>query len=61
MGSFTRPVKELKDFARVSLNAGQSTNVTFVLSSQKLQFWTMDKELKAEAGKFNVWIGPNSE
>ena len=61
VGSFTRPVKQLKDFTRVSLNPGQSTNVTFVLSTDKLKFWTMDKEIKAEPGKFTVWIGPNSD
>ena len=43
VGSFTRPVKELKDFARITLSPGESTNVPFVLSSEKLQFWTQDK------------------
>lgn len=61
MGSFTRPVKELKDFTRVTLTPGQSTSVTFTLSSNNLKFWTQDKETKAEAGKFNVWIGKNAE
>lgn len=61
VGSYTRPVKELKDFARVTLGAGESTSVSFVLSSDKLRFWTMDKVFKAEPGKFNVWIGKNSE
>jgi len=61
VGSFTRPVKELKDFVRVTLAPGESTNVPFVLSSDKLKFWTADKEWKAEAGKFNLWIGPNSD
>lgn len=43
VGSFTRPVKELKDFARVTLTPGQSTTVTFTLSSNILKFWTQDK------------------
>jgi beta-glucosidase len=60
VGSYTRPVKELKDFTRVTLASGQSTNVAFTLSSENLKFWTQDKEFKAEAGKFNVWIGSNS-
>ena len=61
VGSYTRPVKELKDFVRVTLAPGESANVPFVLSSDKLKFWTTDKEWKAEAGKFNLWIGPNSD
>jgi beta-glucosidase len=60
VGSYTRPVKELKDFERVTLAAGQSTTVSFTINSDMLSFWTRDKEYKAEAGKFNVWIGKDS-
>jgi beta-glucosidase len=59
-GSYTRPVKELKDFRRVTLNSGESTSVTFVLNSSSLKFWTKDKVFKAEPGKFNVWIAKNA-
>lgn len=61
VGSFTRPVKELKDFARVTLSQGEETSVPFLLKSSSLSFWTKDKEYKAEAGKFNVWIGRNAD
>jgi beta-glucosidase len=61
VGSYTRPVKELKDFTRVTLNPGQSTTVSFVLTSNNLKFWTKDKEYKAEPGKFNIWIAKNVE
>ena len=60
VGSYTRPVKELKDFERVTLAAGESTTVSFTINSDMLSFWTRDKEYKAEAGKFNVWIGKDS-
>lgn len=60
VGSYTRPVKELKDFKRVTLNSGESTSVTFVLNSSSLGFWTKDKVFKAEPGKFNVWIAKNA-
>lgn len=60
VGSYTRPVKELKDFSRVTLTPGQSTTVTFTINSDKLAFWTSDKQYKAEPGKFNVWIGGSS-
>jgi len=61
VGSYTRPSKELKDFQRVPLSPGESKTVSFVLSSEKLRFWTKDKEFKAEAGKFHLWIGRNAE
>ncbi len=61
VGSYTRPVKELKDFERVTLSPGESTSVSFVINSDKLKFWTKNKEYSAEAGKFHVWIGKNVE
>lgn len=59
-GSYTRPVKELKDFTRLSLAGGESSNVSFVFNSNALRFWTRDKQFKAEAGKFTLWIGRNA-
>jgi beta-glucosidase len=59
VGSLTRPVKELKDFERVTLSPGESKTVSFVVNSEKLKFWTKNKEFAAEAGKFHVWIGKN--
>ena len=47
VGSYTRPVKELKDFTRITLSGGESTTVSFVLNSNNLKFWTKDKEYKA--------------
>ena len=61
VGSFTRPVKELKDFAKISLYPGEEKTVPFVLTSDRLRFYTKDKEFKAEPGAFNVWIGRNVE
>ncbi len=60
VGSYTRPVKELKDFDRVTLLPGESTSVSFVLKSDNLRFWTKDKEFKAEPGKFNLWIAKHA-
>jgi len=61
VGSHTRPVKELKDFEKITLAPGESRSVTFSINSSKLAFWTEEKVWKAEAGKFNVWIGKNSQ
>ena len=57
----TRPVKELKDFARVALDPGESRTVEFTVTPDKLEF--LDKELKpvVEPGEFIVMVGPSSD
>jgi beta-glucosidase len=60
VGSLTRPVKELKGFKKISLNAKESKEVVFELSVRDLEFFN-GKETLAEPGEFDVWIGPNSD
>jgi len=59
--SVTRPVKELKDFARVSLKAGESKDISFKITPEKLMF--LDKNLKPvlETGEFIVMVGASSQ
>ena len=56
----TRPVKELKDFARLSLKAGETKTVTFTITPDKLMF--LDKKLNpvVEPGEFIVMVGSSS-
>jgi beta-glucosidase len=61
VGSYTRPIRELKGFSKNTLKPGESYLVTFILSSDDLRFWTKSNEWKAEPGKFSVFIGPNAE
>jgi beta-glucosidase len=61
VGSVTRPVKELKDFKRVKLAAGESEWVTFNLNTQKLAFYDRDMQFKTEAGQFSLWLGGCSQ
>lgn len=61
VGSVTRPVKELKDFKRVKLAAGNSEWVTFELSTDKLAFYDRNMQLKTEAGQFHLWLGGCSQ
>ena len=58
--SVTRPVKELKDFARVPLKAGESKVVNFIITPDKLAFY--DKQMKkvVEPGEFIVMVGASS-
>ena len=60
VGSITRPVKELKRFQHVFLKSGESKEVTFIISSKDLEFVNHKLIKTAEAGKFNLWVGPNS-
>ncbi len=57
----TRPVKELKDFARVELKAGQSKRVEFTITPDKLEFYNIEMEKIVEPGEFIVMVGASSE
>src|SRR5690554_2609790 len=61
IASVTRPVKELKGFKRVWLEAGSSQRVTMKLPASKLAFWNIDMEHKIEVGAFNIMVGGSSE
>ncbi|MGK0267463.1 MAG: beta-glucosidase [Paraglaciecola sp.] len=61
VGSVTRPIKELKDFKRIKLAAGESKWVTFDLSTDKLAFYDRDMQLKTESGQFHIWLGGCSQ
>jgi beta-glucosidase len=61
VASITRPVKELKGFRRVRLEAGESTRVEFVLHTDNLSFFGRDMKITTEPGEFHAWIGGSSE
>lgn len=60
VGSVTRPVKELKRFQRVTLKAGESTQVSLSLPVSELAFWGYDMNYTVEPGDFTLWMGTNS-
>ena len=60
VGSYTRPVKELKDFRRVTLKPGESKTVSFELKNDQLGFYLPDGDYVVEPGQFYVWISPNA-
>ena len=53
-------MKELKDFARVELQAGESKLVKFTITPDKLQFYNVDMERVVEPGEFKVMVGSSS-
>ena len=59
--SVTRPVKELKGFQRVTLAAGETKRIEFVLGVEQLGFWNRQMRYAVEPGEFRVMVGPNSE
>lgn len=60
VGSIVRPVKELKDFAKIILNAGEAKTVSFTLPKNKLGFYNDNGEYLLEDGKFRIYVGGNS-
>ncbi|MGL2994966.1 beta-glucosidase BglX [Flavobacterium sp. TSSA_36] len=60
VGSVTRPVRELKDFKKISLKKGEKQTVTFEISIEKLKFYNSDLDFVAEPGLFEVYVGTDS-
>jgi beta-glucosidase len=60
VGSVTRPVKELKGFEKIMLQAGESKTLTFTLTQDDLSFYRRDMTRGTEPGKFIVYVGTNS-
>ena len=58
--SVTRPVRELKGFELVELNAGESKKVTFTINSELLKFYSANQKWEVEPGDFSLYIGTNS-
>jgi beta-glucosidase len=60
-GSMIRPVKELKNFQKVLLKAGEQKVVHFTITEDDLKFYNAQLKYAAEPGKFNVQIGLDSQ
>ncbi len=59
--SVTRPVKELKGFERITLDAGQTKTVKFEIDQSKLAFWDINMNFIVEPGKFDILVGKSSQ
>ena len=58
--SATRPIKELKDFARVSLKPGESRTISFTVTPDKLAFFNREMQYVVEKGEFEIMVGSSS-
>ncbi len=61
VASVTRPVKELKKFQKVLLQPGETKTLAFRISTEDLKFYNSQLKWDWEPGKFNLFIGTNSE
>jgi beta-glucosidase len=60
-GSMIRPLKELKNFQKITLKAGEQKVVHFTITEDDLKFYNTQLKFAAEPGKFNVQIGLDSQ
>jgi beta-glucosidase len=61
LASVTRPIKELKGFKRVTLDAGQQKTVCFELAVNQLGFYDRRMAFVVEPGTIEVLVGASSE
>ena len=60
--SVPRPPKELKGFARVTLQPGKTRRVTVPLTTRSFAYYDVDgKQWRAAKGVYDVQIGTSSE
>lgn len=59
--SIVRPVKELKGFNKIALQAGETREVKFIINNETISFYNNNIELISEAGEFDVMVGSSSE
>ncbi|MCG8371900.1 MAG: glycoside hydrolase family 3 C-terminal domain-containing protein [Balneolales bacterium] len=60
VSSVTRPVKELKGFKKVWLEAGESISVTIPITKKSLAFFDIKKNYIVEPGEFEIMVGSSS-
>jgi beta-glucosidase len=60
VSTVTRPVQELKDFTRIHLNKGETKIVSFLVTSDKLEYFGLEMKRVVEPGEFEVQVGKSS-
>lgn len=60
VASITRPVKELKGFERITLEAGEKKTIKFDLPMSALAFCNVDLKHVVESGEFSITVGQDS-
>lgn len=60
IGEVARPVKELKGFEKITLQAHEKKTVQFTITEELLRYVHSDQTFASDAGTFDVMIGSNS-
>ncbi len=60
VASLTRSVEDLKGFQKLTLQPGESKNVSFAITTSSLKFYNTDLSYNWEPGEFIIRIGGNS-
>jgi beta-glucosidase len=61
LASVSRPIKELKGFQRILLEAGQKKQINFQLSPEALSILNQEMKRVVEPGTFRIMIGASSK
>ncbi|MHB1453469.1 MAG: glycoside hydrolase family 3 N-terminal domain-containing protein [Saccharofermentanales bacterium] len=60
VSSVTRPVRELKAFAKKLILPGEQVRIVFNITESMLRFYRHDKKLASEPGMFRIYVGTDS-
>ncbi|TCZ75798.1 beta-glucosidase [Paenibacillus albiflavus] len=60
VGDVVRPVKELKDFRKITLAPGESQEITFELTEKQLRYHHHDLQYTSDPGDFIAYVGTSS-
>ena len=61
IASVSRPVKELRGFARIHLEPGETKTVSLPIGRKELEFYNARLDLVVEPGTFTIMVGPSSD
>ncbi|CAN5242427.1 glycoside hydrolase family 3 N-terminal domain-containing protein [soil metagenome] len=61
VASLTQPGQRLREFRKVAIGAGETETVSFTLSASMLTFIGADGRLRAEPGRFDLWLAPSAQ
>lgn len=56
----SRPVKELKHFEKVTLEAGEKKTLKIALAPESFEYYHFDRSLRADPGEFLIWAAEDS-
>lgn len=61
VADIARPVKELKDFAKIYIPKGETRKVEFVITPDKLKYYDSELKYRYDPGEFEVMVGSDSK